>query len=164
MQMRLWEKMNLGAATYGSRELGSRYIPVRVEDLILPRDPNTRADAILLFFRRLGVNTVTSRPKALELSKRIFGSASLRSHFSIERWGGCKASIIDEVEGAGKNGLFHFGYATWRELEQTQAEEQGGPPQGGNGCSVGSNQIQVPGTAGMQKKGGGGGGHRRRLS
>ena len=36
------------------------YVPVRVEDLILP-DERTRIDTILLFFKRLGVGTVTSR-------------------------------------------------------------------------------------------------------
>ena len=59
----------------------------QVEDLILP-DERTKAETILRFFRRLGVATVTSQDQAVELSRRIFGSKDLKSHFSIERWGG----------------------------------------------------------------------------
>ena len=45
MQMRLWEKMNLHAARYGVRELGLRYVPIKIEDLILP-DEVTRAETV----------------------------------------------------------------------------------------------------------------------
>eukprot|EP00614_Pseudopedinella_elastica_P004417 CAMPEP_0172600854 /NCGR_PEP_ID=MMETSP1068-20121228/21009_1 /TAXON_ID=35684 /ORGANISM="Pseudopedinella elastica, Strain CCMP716" /LENGTH=607 /DNA_ID=CAMNT_0013401653 /DNA_START=25 /DNA_END=1851 /DNA_ORIENTATION=+ len=154
MQMRLWERMNLGAAAYGHRELGRRYVPVRVEDFILP-DEATRAATILLLFKRLGVDTVSTEARARELSAQIFGSASLRSHFSIERWGGCSPEIIDEVEKAGAEGLFHFGYEKWPVLAARQRElaaQRGGAPLPPNGCSVGSSQIQVPGVTGHGQK------------
>jgi hypothetical protein len=187
MQMRLWEKMNLGAAIYGQREMGSRYVPIKVEDLILPLDVSTRANAIIHLFRRLGVELSdyddgvprdinnndhhidvdkdefeeTQSPKmsdvlpstssssssflrAVELSDKIFGSSSLRSHFSIERWGGCDPAIIDEVEAAGLKGLMHFGYLPWRELAEVHVVD--GKRVGEKyGCSVGASQIQVPG-------------------
>jgi hypothetical protein len=141
MQMRLWERMNLGASSYGQREMGNRYIPVRVEDLILPDDA-TRADTIVHLFRRLGLDSADEPGKAQELSSRIFGSKSLRSHFSIERWGGCDPKIIDQVEAAGLAGLLHFGYLPWRQLAQLQRSKGEGQ---NNGCSVGASQIQVPG-------------------
>jgi hypothetical protein len=200
MQMRLWEKMNLGAATYGQREMGSRYVPIKVEDLILPLDVSTRANAIVHLFRRLGVelsedndygvprdidndgvgppplssaasndnhhtdedkngfeetqslkvsdvppstSSSSSFRRAVELSNKIFGSSSLRSHFSIERWGGCDPSIIDEVEAAGLKGLIHFGYLPWREL--AEVHDDGKREAEKYGCSVGTSQIQVPG-------------------
>ena len=158
MQMRLWEKMNLHAAHYGERQLGPRYVPIRVEDLILP-DQATRVKTILLFFRRLGVSTVTTVDKAAELSRRIFGSANLRSHFSIERWGGCNAELIDTIEAAGREGLSHFGYETWRVLAAKQQQQQRNEAGGGrssaisNGCSVGIFQVQVPGGGGGGKGG-----------
>lgn len=142
MQMRLWERMNLGAASYGQREMGSRYVPVRVEDFILP-DPKKRADTIIHLFGRLGMNTVDEPGKARELSDKIFGSKSLRSHFSIERWGGCTPKIIDEVQASGLKGLLHFGYLPWRQLQEEQMAEGGDTSK--NGCSVGASQIQVPG-------------------
>lgn len=226
MQMRLWERMNLGAASYGQREMGNRYIPVRIEDFILPRNIKDRANTIIHLFRRLGVDiSEGSRSssdssggsgegssgssegsggssddssgggsgdssdssdssgsggssggdsgegssegsdsskesiifrKAKELSFKIFGSESLKSHFSITRWGGCDPEIIDEVETAGMEGLLHFGYLPWRQLQQEQLEDQlelvkkqgVGQDNGGvkkNSCSVGASQIQVPG-------------------
>lgn len=69
MQMRLWERMNLGAASYGQREMGNRYVPVRVEDFILP-DEKTRADTIIHLFGRLGLNTVDEPGIAFVLEKR----------------------------------------------------------------------------------------------
>lgn len=143
MQMRVWEKMNLGAARFGQREMGLRYVPVRVEDLILP-DERTRAETIWRFFKRLGVGTVDTTAKAQELSQKIFSSASLKSHFSIARWGGCNPEIIDEVEAAGSEGLAHFGYSTWRTLRDEQKKQ--GIPESANSCSVGISQIQVPGS------------------
>jgi hypothetical protein len=146
MQMRVWAKMNLGAARFGQRDLGLRYVPVRVEDLVLP-DERARGETILRFFKRLGVGTVDTPAKAQALARTIFGSASLKSHFSIARWGGCNPKIIDEVEAAGADGLAHFGYASWRALLDAQHKE--GKPASANSCSVGASQIQVPGTKGL---------------
>ena len=124
---------------------------MRVEDLILPVE-RVRVETILLFFKRLGVGTITSHDQAAKLSATIFGSADLKSHFSVSRWGGCDPAIIDEVEAAGAAGLAHFGYAPWRDLVAAQdpALATGAAGGGnGNGCSVGASQIQVPGTAAM---------------
>ena len=96
------------------------------------------------------LSSLLSRLQAGDLSRKIFGSASLKSHFSIERWGGCNPKIIDEVEEAGRAGLMHFGYATWRQLaaEQEAAAVASGTPMAPRGCSVGASQIQVPGVPG----------------
>jgi len=126
-----------------------------VEDLILPAE-RVRVETILHFFKRLGVGTVTTHEQAAKLSATIFGSADLKSHFSIMRWGGCDPKIIDEVERSGAAGLTHFGYAPWRELAASQDPAEAG----GNGCSVGSSQIQVPGVHGHgEPKGKGKKGH-----
>ena len=39
MQMRLWERMNLGAASHGERVLGLRYVPIRVPSPAGPLSP-----------------------------------------------------------------------------------------------------------------------------
>lgn len=141
MQMRLWERMNLGAADYGHRQLGLRYVPIRIEDLILPADMRVKAKTILLLFRRLGVTTVTTQEQAAALSSRIFGSEDLQSHFSITRWGGCGPEILDEVESAGAEGLRRFAYLPWRNLLQYHQDRSSSAYP--IGCAVGQEQIQV---------------------
>jgi hypothetical protein len=49
---------------------------------------------------------------------------SLRSHFSLERWGGCPEAVVDAVEKAGLAGLERFGYVPWRELLRLRIKEE----------------------------------------
>lgn len=92
-------------------------------------------------FRRLGVDSMTV-PRATELIETIFGSKSLRTHFSLERWGGCDPAVLDNIDRAGAAGLRRFGYATWREL--AERADRGPDKHKPRGCSVGEKQLLTP--------------------
>ena len=89
--------------------------------------------------------------EAKKLSRRIFGNKELRSHFSIERWGGCHPELIDSIEAAGRAGLNEFGYENWRILASRQQAARGQNSYRPNGCSVGVDQVQVPGVSANKK-------------
>lgn len=149
MQMRLWERMNVQASQYGQREMADRYVPLRVEDLIIAEDA-IRIKTIEHFFRRLGMNHIDHR-LAEKLMDHVFGGDDLASHFSYQRWGGCDDQIKDQIEQAGADGLRYFGYDGWRDLlaQQEKTIADGGNPIT-NGCSLGAHQIQVPGQGGKR--------------
>merc|ERR1719152_103446 len=133
--------MNLHASAFGHRVLGNRYLPVRVEDLIVgPME--RRSKVVELLFHRLGVPVGDAR--ALELTKKVFGTPGLESHFGLGKWGACSPGLIDDIESRGREGLAHFGYLPWRLLESHPASHSTTKKRG---CSVGQHQIQVPGVA-----------------
>lgn len=92
----LWSKVNAGAARYGARRMGARYLWVRFEDLCAHR-----ADTLqqLCAFAAPGFTDVAA----------LHALASTPP--SVGRWREQAPEAIAAVETAGRDGLHAFGYA-----------------------------------------------------
>ncbi|HXV56801.1 MAG TPA: sulfotransferase [Gaiellaceae bacterium] len=90
----LWSRVNLAAAAYGERELGSRYLRVRFEDLCA--EPGATVGRIFDFFELEGDAEAAA--------------AEVRPPDTLGRWQLRRKRVIEELQAAGEAGLERFGY------------------------------------------------------
>lgn len=91
----LWAHVNGGAADYGERELGDRYLRVRFEDLCTK--PAETARTILDFF-------------GLEGDAEAIAAAEVRPPKTLARWKSKGGRTIGKLEQLGEPALSRFGY------------------------------------------------------
>jgi hypothetical protein len=91
----LWSHVNGGAADYGERELGDRYLRVRFEDLC--SEPGPTARRILDFF-------------GLEGDAEAIAAAEVRPPSTLARWKTKGGRTIAKLEQLGEPSLSRFGY------------------------------------------------------
>jgi hypothetical protein len=91
----LWSHVNGEAADYGERELGSRYLRVRFEDLCT--SPAETARTILDFF-------------GLEGDGEAIAAAEVRPPSTLARWKSKREATVRTLERFGEPGLSRFGY------------------------------------------------------
>ena len=92
----LWSRVNGGAADYGERELGDRYLRVRFEDLCAQPGPTARR--ILDFF-------------GLDGDAEAIGAAEVRPPKTLARWKRKSGRTIDKLRRFGEPSLSRFGYS-----------------------------------------------------
>jgi Sulfotransferase family len=90
----LWNRVNLAAADYGERVLGSRYLRVRFEDLCAEPEPTIAA--VLGFFGLEGDAEAAA--------------AEVRPPDSLGRWQLRRRKVIDEITETARPALGRFGY------------------------------------------------------
>ena len=90
----LWNRVNLAAADYGERVLGSRYLRVRFEDLCA--EPGRAVDSIFAFFGLDGDVEAAA--------------AEVRPPSSLGRWQGRRSKIVDQLTQTAGPALERFGY------------------------------------------------------
>lgn len=91
----LWARVNGGAADYGERELGDRYLRVRFEDLCAQPGPTARR--ILDFF-------------GLDGDAEAIGNAEVRPPKTLARWKTKGSRTVRTLERFGEPALSRFGY------------------------------------------------------
>jgi Sulfotransferase family len=91
----LWSRVNQGAADYGERELGDRYLCVRFEDLCA--QPGETTQRILDFF-------------GLDGDAEAIGAAEVRPPSTLARWKRKRARTVRTLELYGEPALSRFGY------------------------------------------------------
>lgn len=90
----LWNRVNLAAADFGERELGSRYLRVRFEDLC--SDPRAAVGRIFDFFGLEGDADAAA--------------AEVRPPDTLGRWQLRRKGVIEELGRTAQPGLERFGY------------------------------------------------------
>jgi hypothetical protein len=91
----LWSYVNGGAADYGERELGERYLRIRFEDLCTK--PGETARRILDFF-------------GLEGDAEAIAAAEVRPPSTLARWKSKGSRTVRKLEELGEPSLSRFGY------------------------------------------------------
>ena len=91
----LWARINLGAAEFGERQLGSGYFVVRFEDLC--RQPVETTRALLRFLN-------------IPLDPESIASSEILAPSSIGRWRNHSDRLLGKMTAAGETALRKFGY------------------------------------------------------
>jgi Sulfotransferase family len=110
--MAYWQRVNQEAAHYGKRNLGSRYLAMRFEDLCA--DPEGSVEKIFDFI------------DAPDRTQKAAAIAEVSPPSTIGRWRSASPANLYQIMLTGRSGLEQFGY--WNEADWCAVEEEARKP------------------------------------